>query len=138
VGGLKLGTPLSLHIPAIGKDLAGTVGEIAPVGDANSRTFLVKIDLPPDAGLRAGLFGRVAVPAGEYRSIFVPNNALRTRGQLEQVFVVEKGIARLRLVRVGKHLGSDVELLSGVAVGDSVVVGGTDLLVDGQSVEVRP
>ena len=138
VGGLKLGTPLAIRVPSLGKDLAGVVSEIAPVGDPNSRTFLVKLDVPPDSGLRAGLFGRVSVPAGEYRSIYLPESALRLRGQLEQVFVLDQGVARLRLVRVGKRSGGEVEVTSGVLAGDTVVSDGVEMLTDGQPLEVRP
>jgi RND family efflux transporter MFP subunit len=118
--------------------LKGVIGEIAPVGDPNSRTFLGKLDVPQDSGLRSGVFGRVAVPSGEYRSIYVPETALRFRGQLEQVFVVEQGIARLRLVRAGKRSEGNVEITSGIVPGDMVVVDGVESLVDGQPLEVRP
>lgn len=138
VGGLKLGTSLPIRVPSLGKDLTGVVSEIAPVGDPNSRTFLVKLDVPPDSGLRAGLFGRVSVPAGEHRSIYLPEAALRIRGQLEQVFVLDQGVARLRLVRVGKRSGGEVEVTAGVMEGDRVVSDGVEALVDGQSLEVRP
>lgn len=138
VGGLTLGTSLPIRVPSLGKDLTGVVSEIAPVGDPNSRTFLVKLDVPPDSGLRAGLFGRVSVPAGAHRSIYLPESALRIRGQLEQVFVFEQGVARLRLVRVGKRAGGEVEVTAGVLEGDRVVSEGVEALVDGQSLEVRP
>lgn len=138
VGGLQLGTQLPIGVPSLGKSLMGVVGEIAPVGDANSRTFLVKLDVPSASGLRAGLFVRVSVPSGESRSIYVPETALRLRGQLEQVFVLDQGVARLRLVRVGKRSDGGVEVTSGVLPGESVVVDGLGTLVDGQPVEVRP
>ncbi len=127
-----------IRVPALGLELTGTVSEIAPAGDPNTRTFLVKMDVPSTVGLRVGLFGRVAVPAGERTVIRIPTAALVVRGQLEMVFVVENGFARLRLVRSGKHRADSVELLSGVNAGDAVVLQGVQGLVDGQAVEVRP
>ena len=53
-------------------EISGTVTEISPAADPNSRTFLVKLDLPQSTGLRGGLFGRVAVPVGESSVLRVP------------------------------------------------------------------
>ena len=65
VGGIVLGDEMPLRIPSIDLDLSGVVREIAPSADPNSRTFLVKLDLPDHDGLRTGLFGRVSVPVQE-------------------------------------------------------------------------
>ena len=56
--------------------------------DPNSRTFLVKLDLPGTTGLRAGQFGRVAMPVGETTALRVPTSAVTQRGQMELVFIV--------------------------------------------------
>ena len=50
--------------------------------------FVVKLDLPPTPGLRAGQFGRVAVPVGETSALRVPASAVLQRGEMELVFVV--------------------------------------------------
>ena len=51
------------------------MSEIAPVADAVSRTFQVKLDLPAAAGLRTGQFGRVSVPVAETKLLLVPADA---------------------------------------------------------------
>lgn len=111
--------------------------EIAPAADPNSRTFRVKLDLPPTLGLRLGQFGRVTVPLNEIATVRVPARALVVRGQMEIVFVVEQQKAQLRLVKTGKRLGDEWEVVSGLNAGESIVVEGAASLSDGQPVEVK-
>jgi len=59
------------------------------------------------------------------------------RGQLEIVFGVENQRAQFRLVKTGKRFGDELEILSGLRVGDSVVVAGAALVTDGQLVEAK-
>ncbi|MDW8310692.1 MAG: efflux RND transporter periplasmic adaptor subunit [Verrucomicrobiales bacterium] len=131
------GAKLPVRIHAANAELEGVVAEMAPAADPNSRTFRVKLDLPGAPGLKPGLFGRVAVPVGETRAPRVPPQALVQRGQMEMVFVVADGRAQMRLVKSGKRLGEEVELVSGVRPGERVVVEGAGALMDGQPVEVR-
>jgi hypothetical protein len=53
---------------------------------------------------------------------------------MERLFVVADGLARLRLVRSGARTAGEVEILSGLQAGESVVVQGNRQLVDGQPV----
>ena len=112
--------------------------EIAPAADSASRTFLVKLDLQGTTGLRAGQFGRVAMPVGETSALRGPASAVVQRGQMEIVFVVSDGKAQLRLVKTGKRIGDEVELVSGVSAGEKVVVEGATGLADGQPLTLKP
>lgn len=127
-----------MSVRAAGREtpVEATVSEIAPAADPNSRTFRVKLDLPPNTGLRLGQFARVLIPLGAAPALLVPAEAVVRRGQMHLVFVVEEGRAHLRLVKVGKSLGAEVELLSGVQPGDLVVSAGAARLRDGQPVQV--
>jgi membrane fusion protein, multidrug efflux system len=113
-------------------DLAGTVSEIAPNSDPTSRTFRVKLDLPASRGLMLGQFARLIVPVGESTSMRVPTSAVVRRGQMEILFAVENQHARLRLVKTGRRVNDETEILSGLDSGDSVVVDNPRQLVDGQ------
>ena len=66
-----------------------------------------------------------------------PDSAVVQRGQMEILFVVVNGHAQLRLVKTGRHIGKQVEILSGLDAGDTVVVHGASELTDGQPVEVK-
>ncbi len=138
VGKLTLADKLPVRIAALETELEGVISEIAPAADPGSRTFLVKLDLPPQPGLRAGQFGRVAMPVGETAALRVPASAVVQRGQMEMVFVVSDGKAQLRLVKTGKRIGAEVELVSGVSAGEKVVVANAAGLMDGQPLTVTP
>jgi multidrug efflux pump subunit AcrA (membrane-fusion protein) len=109
--------------------LTGTVAEVSRAVDVDARSFLVKIALPEGRDIRSGTFGRARFSAGTRRGLRLPDRALVRRGQLTSVFVVEEGIARLRLVNVSDH-----EILAGLSEGETVIVGPPPELVDGRRV----
>lgn len=137
IGNLKLGDQLTVRVAAAG-EMKGVVAERSPAADANSRTSLVKLDLPGAAGLRSGQFGRVAVPVGEISIISIPAAAVIQRGQMEMVFMVNKGHAQLRLVKTGRPVGNELELVSGLSSGEQIVTEGVSALADGQPVKILP
>ncbi len=130
-------TRLPVQVDSVKGELAGTVMEIAPTADPTSRTFRVKLDLPQAAGLRSGQFARLIVSVGDSNSVRVPASAVVVRGQLEILFVVTNQRAQLHLVKTGRTIGDEVEILAGVNAGEPVVVRGAALLADGQPVEAR-
>lgn len=134
---VSLGQRLEVRIPAAQLTLEGTVSEITPVADPRTRTFPVKVDLPSQPGLRSGLFGRLVVPVAEVEAIRVPARAVLTRGQMELAYVVRGDRAELRLVKTGKRLGDEVEVVSGLAPGEVLVVEADRPLRDGQPVQTK-
>jgi RND family efflux transporter MFP subunit len=137
IGGIKIADKLPVRVSSLTSDLQGTVVEIAPVADAASRTYLVRLDLPTMDALRSGQFGRVIVPTGNADSIWVPAPAVVTRGQMEIVFVAVNERGQLRLVRTGKRTASEVELLAGISAGENVVIEGAEQLKDGQRITIN-
>src|ERR1019366_2130841 len=130
IGNVKLGDKLVVRIAAVTNDIAGTVAEMSPTADSNSRTYLVKLDLPGATGLRSGQFGRVSVRVGEASAIRVPAAAVVQRGQMELVFVVVGNHAQLRLVKTGTRIGDEIELVSGLNRSEQVVTEGVSALTD--------
>jgi multidrug efflux pump subunit AcrA (membrane-fusion protein) len=119
---LKAGETLQVQIDALQRQFDGVVRDILPQADPLTRTVLVKVDLPKDPGLVSGLFGRLAVPIGDYPALVVAKTAIRQSGQLHLVQVVERpGVAIRRFVQIGPEHGEWVEVLSGVKEGDEVV-----------------
>jgi RND family efflux transporter MFP subunit len=137
IGHVKIGDKLPVQVAEGTAPIEGTVVEVAPVADATSRTFLVKLDLPAAEGTRSGQFGRVWVQTGETKSIRVPASAIVVRGQMECVFVVANQHAQLRIVRTGKRTGGEAEILSGLSSGERVVSEGAESLRDGQPVTLK-
>ncbi|MEZ5384777.1 MAG: efflux RND transporter periplasmic adaptor subunit [Prosthecobacter sp.] len=135
---VTMGAKMQVKVASISSPLEAVVSEIAPVADPVSRTFQVKLDLPKADGLRTGQFGRVSVPVAEVKLLLVPKSAVMKRGQMELVFVVKDGKASLRLVKTGKSLDGQVEILSGLEEGEQVVISDVTKIADGQPVTIQP
>jgi RND family efflux transporter MFP subunit len=117
----------------------GTVAEIARAIDADARAFLVKIDLPVTADtntLRSGMFARVQFPGPVRTALVVPPGAVIRQGQVATLFVVEKDVARLRIVQLGPAAGEGIEILAGLEPGEQIVTQPPPGLTDGQPVRV--
>ncbi len=121
---IHLGDELEVYIDAISQHkITGKVQEIVPSVDISSRSFVVKISLPTTLAIRSGMFGRVEIPMTEKQIITVPISAIKERGQLTSVYVVdEKGNPQMRLVKTGKPYGDRVEILSGLDLGEKVLL----------------
>lgn len=136
-GRIQRGAHLEIHVDAATNGLMGVVSEIAPSADPVSRTVRVKLDLQQMDGIKSGQFARLVVPIGESNSLRVPNSAVVQRGQLEIVFVAQNQRAQMHLVKTGKHIDNEVEILSGLDAGDSVIFTDPAQLTDGQPVEAK-
>jgi len=136
-GSLMLGQAVSVEVEAANICVDGQVGELEPAADSASRTFLVKIDLPPARGIRAGLFGRAWVPRGRGDKMLVPASAVVRRGQMEMAFVADNGVARLRLVRTVSQSEEVRLVLSGLSEGEPVVLNPPASLRDGTPLHIQ-
>ena len=138
IGRIQSNGKLPVRAASLTNEILGTVSEVAPIADPNSRTFRVKLELPAGAGLRAGQFGRVVVPVGQSSNLRIPATALVRRGQMEIVFVIAQKQAQMRLVKTGRRLGEEIEILSGLEAGEPIATEGAAALIDGQPVEIKP
>ena len=78
------------------------------------------------------------MPVGERNSSAcagIGSRSARTVGN--RLFVVANQHAQLHLVKTGKRVGDEIEILSGLDAGERVVVSGADQLTDGQPVEAK-
>jgi RND family efflux transporter MFP subunit len=118
------------------RTVPGTVTEVARAVDADARAFLVKVAIEDADGLRSGMFARVRFEGPARKTLTVPIDAVVRRGQLASVFVVEKDVARLRLVQTGQEAAGRIEIAAGLDAGEPVVVRPPAGLADGRP--VRP
>jgi membrane fusion protein, multidrug efflux system len=123
---LKIDEALQVRVGARENLLTGTVDEIVPQAETGSRTFLVKVGLPAEPEIYAGMFGRIYLPAGERKRLTMPEAAAVQIGQLTFVDVLgpDRHVSR-RLVTLGRPAGEGrVEVLSGLDRGDEVLLAG--------------
>jgi RND family efflux transporter MFP subunit len=93
----------------------------------------------PDMGVKVSVFNdKPAEPSATPRArLLVPKAAVRSVGGQQVVFVVRDERVERRAVTIGTAEGDQVEVVSGVAAGDKVVVEGPDTLTDGARVKER-
>lgn len=137
LGKIRPGMSVEVILDAAGEPRQGRVEEIVPALDPGSRSFTVKIGVA-GALLRSGMFGRARFPMGEKKALLVPASAVVRKGQVEQVYVIDGGVARARLVTTGAAHGERLEVLTGLRAGDTVAAPAPPEIRDGSPVEVRP
>jgi multidrug efflux pump subunit AcrA (membrane-fusion protein) len=136
---LKVGMQANARVAAFGdRDFIGRVTVIRPAIDPTSRALTVEVQFSnPDFTLRPGMFAtaRVLLPEGE-TGLFVPANALLTDATTtsSQVFVIDNGKARAKVVRVGEADNGLVRILAGVPAGATVASSALKDLYDGVAV----
>jgi len=134
----RVGKTVSVTIDGLDRTFAARVAEVVPAVDSAARTGTVKIDLPALPELRSGLFGRALFDTGARKALTIPAASVVERGQLQSVYVAENNIAHVRLVTVGTSVKNQVEVLSGLNLGDRVIAPVPMGLRDGAFIEVRP
>jgi len=100
------------------------VEEIAPAADPKTRTVLIKTGLDPQIETQPGAFAWIEQACGRHRALLIPAASVSRSGQLESVRRVEDGRAVLRLIRTGRSHDGLIEVLSGLAEGDTIMLGG--------------
>lgn len=139
---VKVGMEVQAEVAAYpDRPFTGKVTAVNPAIDPNSRSFIVEAKFPnSDLTLRPGMFatGQVLMPGGE-QAVFVPRSAVVSDAATNssQVFVIDGGKARLRVVQILSAKDSEVRVLSGVTGGEAVAVNRLADLYDGVPVEVK-
>jgi RND family efflux transporter MFP subunit len=122
-----------------GKRFPGTLVRTADAIDQASRTLLVEVDVNNRTGeLLPGAYAEVhlQVPSGSPTYI-LPVSALIFRSAGLQVATVQGGDkAALVNITLGRDMGNEVEVVSGLNAGDSVIVNPPDSLISGETVRV--
>ena len=118
---IEPGQKLQVELPAAGKIVEAVVAEVIPWADPASRTFRVRLNFDPVAGVYPGMFGRLRIPVGRREVVSLPGSAVTRVGQLETVLVKDGEAWHRRLITTGEVLaGGQVEVLSGLGGGETV------------------
>jgi len=122
---VKLGMTVKVRVDAIHQALTGTVNEIAPEIDPQTRSQLIKVGLPRAEGLQHGQFGWLELGCQRaQQALLIPASAVVHYGQLQVVKVVENDLLQTRHIRTGKHYGDQLEVLSGLRDGETILISG--------------
>jgi RND family efflux transporter MFP subunit len=116
------------------REFTARVSTVLPSTDPNSQryTVVLYLDEPPE-NLRAGMTGEMnIIIARRENALVVPSRAL----MMDQAFIVEDGIIKMRSLKTGYRGLETVEIVNGLSEGDQVVVSDQDTFRPGQ--RVRP
>lgn len=137
---VKIGMPVDIHLDVFeGETFHGNVSLIYPVIDDKTRTFAVEIKMNNDNNkVRPGMFARVTMKFGHKERVVVPDLSVikQTGSGARFVYVYKDGKVNYQQVEIGRRIGSEYELISGVENGAQVVVSGQSRLLDGIEVNV--
>lgn len=141
-GAFRPGLAVQVRSWSGGSPQRAVVRERAASADPVTRTFQVKVALPPAAALALGTTAYVALPAGAGSAaaagpvIKLPTSALRQEGGRSAVWVLDVAsmTVRSRAVEVGGADQNEVVVVAGLKPGEEVVVAGVHVLAQGQKV----
>jgi membrane fusion protein (multidrug efflux system) len=138
VAGLAQGNAVDVTLDAApDSPLRGAIRRIFPAADPSTRLVPVEIALERGSLARPGFLARVELRLGERKDVpVVPASAIVTGGGGEAAFIVVDGKAVRREVETGLVSEGRIEIVSGLAPGETVVVVGNHNLRDGA--RVRP
>ena len=134
------GMPVTVKLDVYeGEEFEGKVSLVYPTIDAATHTFPVEVTLANgNQRVRPGMFARVTMNFGTKNHVVVPDMAVVKRaGSGDRfVYVYNNGMVSYNKVELGRRMGTEYELISGVENGAQVVVAGQNALADGMEVEV--
>ena len=113
------------------------VYHVSGIADPATRQVEVLAWVDNPGVLKPGFFAEVALSTATNRNaVVVADGAVQATERGFVVYVVENGNARERTVKIGMRTGDgSVEILSGLTIGETIVVEGSDRLADGMPVE---
>jgi len=137
---VSTGMPATLTVDALEGDVfEGKVSLVHPTINPVSRTFPVEIDVNnSDQRLRPGMFSRVTLNFGvNERPVVTDLSVLKQPGSNDRyVFLEKDGKAIYRKVEIGTRFDDKFEIVSGLEIGDRVIVQGNTGLIEGADIHV--
>jgi multidrug resistance efflux pump len=136
---VAVGRSISLLVDAY-KDrrFAGVVTAVNPAVDPASRSATVEAAVENgDNALRSGMFATVNINReGGTKAVFVPKTAVFNdqTTQSNRVFVIQDGVAKLRVVQLGVEENDEVQIVTGVNADETVATSAVDQLYEGAKV----
>src|SRR5262249_8507715 len=115
------------------------VRTVIPTADRQKATVKVRISFDkldprilPDMGVKVSFYGEEQEKSAAAKKkdqgpkplAIIPRSAVRSGGEGAYVFLLKNGKVERRGIKVGKEIGSDVEVMAGVNSGDTLVTGG--------------
>jgi membrane fusion protein (multidrug efflux system) len=138
---LKVGQKIKMSVDAVpGESFTGQVYAIDPQIDVNGRSVLLRAKVAQhDGPLRPGMFARIILILEERpNALMIPEEALVPKGDQQMVFKVVDGKVVAAIVTTGVRNKGQVEIVQGLAAGETVITAGQIKVRPGMPVTPRP
>jgi RND family efflux transporter MFP subunit len=139
IGRLRPGTPVEFRVTGQDRRISGRIERVNPVVDPATRQVRIYVTIPnADQALVAGLFAEGRVATDTKRAVAVPVTAVDSRGTSPTVHVLKRGRVTEVPVRLGvrDEEAELVEVLAGIAAGDTLLLGSAQGVTAGSRIQV--
>ena len=138
-GRIRTGQPVRLSLPHLpGKTIEGTVEDVKPTINDSSRALDVLVRIRNEGGLLSGGTVNASIVTGyKAAAVMVPEQSVVLRPAGKVVYVIAGGKATQRVVEVGAKRDGRVEIVKGLADGETIAEDGAGFLSDGASVNIK-
>ena len=136
---IKTDMPVNVLLKEFPQPFVGKVLRTAGALDPQSKTLLTEINVPNEKfELASGMFVQAKFALIQTEpNILLPANTLMVRQDGPQVAAVTNNTVQLRKVKLGRDLGTQIEILSGIAEKEMIVTNPTDAMRDGVNVNMK-
>ncbi len=131
---IGVGQPVAIHAAGIDQPITGTVRLVAPRIDSATRLGRVRVALPAGSRVNAGAFARGTIEIARREGVTLPQSAIVTVAGKPTAQVVVGGKVETRAIETGISGNGMVEVRSGVAEGETVIVRAGTFVRDGDQV----
>lgn len=136
---VSVGNPIHIEIPSLKENITACISEISPLADGQTGNFTVKARMEnKDMAMRPGMFLRCVVPRNNAMELpFLPETVLAHEDEegFGTVFIVRKGLAVKRKVKIEKKADGYLWISEGIETGEKVVDKPSSFLKEGSRVQ---
>ncbi len=136
---VRVGQVASIVVEAFeGQEFTGKIWRVSPTVDQAKRTFVAEALISnPGMRLKPGSYARARIPTDKSETIvMVPTRAVQYILGSNKAYVIKEGTVEARDVKLGERFDTEVEILEGVAAGETVATTNLPRLDTGSKVAV--
>ena len=135
---VRVGMPATVTPVGSQRSFSGSVWQVAPVIDPQSRLGDVRIAIPYDPAMRPGGFAEAKITAGTTTAPMLPQSAVLSDDRGNYVYVINgKNVVERREIQIGTVNDSGVTIASGLGGNEAVVLSAGPFLSPGQKVNPK-
>lgn len=133
---------VSVFVKSTQQSIRGLISEVSTSSQSSGGQYLVKIELnvPSNVKLYSGMFIAASLPStsGQRPMITIPKSAIIQRGGLQGVYTVSaSNTAILRWLKLGGAIGNEIEVLSGLSEGETLITEAEGKLFNGARLNIK-